>query len=142
MYRVLYYRNHADRKPVIIHEPVGSGEKVLSGNISEELNAVGVMEFSIGLGNIIYGQVEPITGMVQVINSFDGAEVFYGRILKPKGEMSQKGLFSQRYIAEDSMSYFNDSTQPYAKIANNGLLDFFTKIINNHNAQVDHLNQK
>ena len=137
MYRVLYYRNHADKRPVVIHEPVGSGEKLLSGNIIEELNAVGVMEFSIGLGNIIYGQVEPITGMVQVINSFDGAEVFYGRILKPKGEMSQKGLFSQRYIAEDSMSYFNDSTQPYMKIANNGLLDFFTKIINNHNAQVE-----
>ena len=137
MYRVLYYRNHADKKPIIIHEPVGRGYKLLSGNITEELNAVGVMEFSIGLGNIIYGKVEPITGMVQVINSFDGAEVFYGRILRPKGEMSQKGLFSQRYIAEDSMSYFNDSTQPYMKIANNGLLDFFTKIINNHNAQVE-----
>ena len=137
MYRVLYYRNHADKRPVIIHEPVGGGDKLLSGNIIEELNAVGVLEFSVGLGNIVYGQVEPITGMVQVINSFDGAEVFYGRILKPKGEMSQKGLFSQRYIAEDSMSYFNDSTQPYMKIANNGLLDFFTKIVNNHNAQVE-----
>lgn len=137
MYRVLYYRDYADKRPVIIHEPVGSGNKLLSGNIIEELNAVGVLEFSVGLGNIIYGKVEPITGMVQVINSFDGAEVFYGRILKPKGEMSQKGLFSQRYIAEDSMSYFNDSTQPYMKIANNGLLDFFTKIINNHNSQVE-----
>ena len=137
MYRVLYYRNHADRKPVIIHEPIGSGEKVLSGNISEELNAVNTFEFSVGLDNVIYSDVEPITGMVQVINSFDGAEVFYGRILKPKGEMSTKGLFSQRYIAEDSMSYFNDSTQPYMKIANNGLLDFFTKIINNHNSQVE-----
>jgi len=137
MYRVFYYRNHADKKPIIIHEPVGSGEKVLSGNIIEELNAVNTFEFSVGLDNVIYSDVEPITGMVQVINSFDGAEVFYGRILKPKGEMSQKGLFSQRYIAEDSMSYFNDSTQPYMKIANNGLLDFFTKIINNHNSQVE-----
>ena len=77
MYRVLYYRNHAHKRPVIVHEPVGGGDKLLSGNIIEELNAVGVWEFSIGLGNVVYGQVEPITGMVQVINSFDGAEVFY-----------------------------------------------------------------
>ena len=137
MYRVLYYRNHADKKPIIIHEPVGSGDKILSGSIIEELNAVGTFEFSVGLDNVVYNRIEPITGLVQVINSFDGSEAFFGRVLKPKGSMSTKGLFSQNYIAEDSMSYFNDSTQPYMKIANNGLLDFFTKIINNHNAQVE-----
>ena len=137
MYRVLYYRNHADKNPIIVHEPVGSGAKILSGNINEELNAVDTFEFSVGLDNVIYNRIEPITGLVQVINAFDGAEAFFGRVLKPKGTMSTKGLFSQNYIAEDSMSYFNDSTQPYMKIANNGLLDFFTKIINNHNAQVE-----
>ena len=137
MYRVLYYRNHEDKKPIIIHEPVGSGEKVLSGNIIEELNAVDTFEFSVGLDNVVYNRIEPITGLVQVINAFDGSEAFFGRVLKPKGSMSTKGLFSQNYIAEDGMSYFNDSTQPYAKIPNNGLLDFFTRIINNHNSQVE-----
>src|SRR5699024_8112324 len=137
MYRVLYYRNHADKNPIIVHEPVGSGAKILSGNIIEELNAVDTFEFSVGLDNVVYNRIEPITGLVQVINAFDGSEVFFGRVLKPKGAMSTKGLFSQNYIAEDSMSYFNDSTQPYMKIVNNGLLDFFTKIINNHNAQVE-----
>ena len=137
MYRILYYRNHADRKPIIIHEPVGSGDKILSGNIIEELNAVGTFEFSVGLDNVVYNRIEPITGLVQVINAFDGSEAFFGRVLKPKGTMSTKGLFSQNYIAEDGMSYFNDSTQPYAKIPNNGLLDFFTRIINNHNSQVE-----
>ena len=137
MYRILYYRNHEDKKPIIIHEPVGSGEKALSGSIIEELNAVDTFEFSVGLDNVIYNRIEPITGLVQVINAFDGSEAFFGRVLKPKGAMSNKGLFSQQYIAEDSMSYFNDSTQPYMKIANNGLLDFFTRIINNHNSQVE-----
>ena len=137
MYRVLYYRDYADKKPIIIHEPVGSGGKILSGNIIEELNAVDTFEFSVGLDNVVYNRIEPITGLVQVINAFDGSEAFFGRVLKPKGSMSTKGLFSQNYIAEDSMSYFNDSTQPYAKIPNNGLLDFFTKIINNHNSQVE-----
>ena len=137
MYRILYYRNHEDKKPIIIHEPVGSGEKVLSGSIIEELNAVDTFEFSVGLDNVIYNRIEPITGLVQVINVFDGSEAFFGRVLKPKGTMSTKGLFSQNYIAEDGMSYFNDSTQPYAKIPNNGLLDFFTRIINNHNSQVE-----
>src|SRR5699024_1539300 len=137
MYRILYYRNHEDRKPIIIHEPVGSGEKVLSGSIIEELNAVDTFEFSVGLDNVIYNRIEPITGLVQVINAFDGSEAFFGRVLKPKGSMSNKGLFSQQYIVEDSMSYFNDSTQPYAKIPNNGLLDFLTRIINNHNSQVE-----
>ena len=137
MYRILYYRNHEDKKPIIIHEPVGSGEKALSGSIIEELNAVDTFEFSVGLDNVIYNRIEPITGLVQVINVFDGSEAFFGRVLKPKGTMSTKGLFSQNYIAEDGMSYFNDSTQPYAKIPNNGLLDFFTRIINNHNSQVE-----
>ena len=137
MYRILYYRNHEDKKPIIIHEPVGSGDKILSGSIIEELNAVDTFEFSVGLDNVVYNRIEPITGLVQVINAFDGSEAFFGRVLKPKGSMSTKGLFSQNYIAEDGMSYFNDSTQPYMKIANNGLLDFFTKIINNHNAQVE-----
>ena len=73
MYRILYYRNHEDKKPIIIHEPVGSGEKALSGSIIEELNAVDTFEFSIGLDNIVYNRIEPITGLVQVINAFDGS---------------------------------------------------------------------
>ena len=57
MYRLLYYRNHEDKKPIIIHEPIGSGEKVLSGSIIEELNAVDTFEFSVGLDNVVYNQI-------------------------------------------------------------------------------------
>lgn len=136
MYQFLYYRNYADKHPQVLHDVDGDNQ-LLSGEMLEPLNGVTTLTLGIGIGNSLYQKLEPIVGLIKVINTFDETMEFFGRVLKPISKMNNKGLFSQLYMVEDFMSYFNDSSQDFQKIINNGELDFFTKIINNHNSKVE-----
>lgn len=136
MYRILYYQDHADKNPQVLHD-VDSSNKILSGEMTEVLNTVTTVDLTVGFSNTLYQRIEPIVGLIRIINTLDMSQVFYGRVLKPLEEMKANGLYSQRYLCEDMLSYFNDSMQSFQKVINNGLLDFFTKIINNHNLKVE-----
>ena len=51
--------------------------------------------------------------------------------------MDNTGLFSKTLICESVLGYLQDSTQTFEKVSNNGVLDYFQRIINTHNSQVE-----
>lgn len=136
MFRFLYYDNHTDTQPTILHD-VDSENQILTGKMNVIQNGVTQVTFSIGLNNDLYMRLKPIVGLVKIVNTLDNSQVFFGRVLKPINEMTRKGLYREEYVLEDFMSYFKDTQQPYMKITNNGPRDFIEKIIANHNSRCE-----
>lgn len=136
MFRFLYYENHTDTQPTILHD-IDSDNQILAGKMNIIQNGVSQVTLSIGLNNSLYMRLNPIVGLVKIINTIDNSQVFFGRVLKPINEMNRKGMYREDYILEDFMSYFKDTQQPYMKIANNGPRDFIERIISNHNARCE-----
>lgn len=141
MFKIYYYRDHTDQYPLLIHDTYGQGDETVlsSGKGKLTYGNVNTFEFTINSLNQAYSKIQPIKGLIKIIRTMRGQSqmVFFGRVLKPISEMSTSGLFIQNYICEDLLGYLNDSSQTYAKIANNGPADFFSRIIARHNSVVE-----
>ena len=136
-YRAIYYENHKDKVGKVMHETQVDGYKVASGKITQSLSEIPTFEFELMYNHPLYNKTDPINGLVKVINKYDGEIEFYGRILKPTSQMDNSGLFSKTLICESVLGYLQDSTQTFEKVSNNGVLDYFQRIINTHNSQVE-----
>ena len=85
----------------------------------------------------LYNKIEPITGLVKIINKYDKEVEFYGRVIKPDAGMDSEGLFSKTFVCESVLGYLQDSTQTFQRVPNNGVEDYFRRIIAVHNSQVE-----
>ena len=140
MFTIYYYPDHTLENGMLIHDLNGGKEVILSsGKGKLTYGNVDTFEFTINSDNREYSKIQALKGLVKVFKTMRGQTqmVFFGRILKPISEMTQGGMFYQSYICEDLMGYLNDSSQTYAKVANNGLRDFFSRIITRHNSVVE-----
>lgn len=136
-YRAIYYENFNDKVGKVMHETQVDGSKVASGKITQSLSEIPTFEFELMYNHPLYNKIDPINGLVKVINKYDGEIEFYGRVLKPTSQMDNSGLFSKTLICESVLGYLQDSTQTFEKVSNNGVLDYFQRIINTHNSQVE-----
>ncbi|WP_294593329.1 phage tail spike protein [uncultured Streptococcus sp.] len=75
--------------------------------------------------------------MVKIVNKYDKEVEFYGRVLKPDTGMDSEGLFSKTFVCESVLGYLQDSTQTFQRVPNNGVEDYFRRIIDVHNSQVE-----
>lgn len=136
-YRILYYKNHEDKTGSLLHETQLDGDKVSAGRLEQSLSDIGTFEFELMYDHPLYNQIEPITGLVKIVNKYDKEVEFYGRVLKPDAGMDSSGLFAKTFICESVLGYLQDSTQTFQRVPNNGVEDYFRRIINVHNSQVE-----
>lgn len=133
----IYYYADPEGERELLHTPIGQKDKILSGTLSETLNSVSTVNFTIGANHALFSRIVPFKGIIQVVNRLTNQEVFYGRILKPTGTMSQSGLFTQSYLAEGALSFLNDSTQPYQRLAYHSEQNWLEVLIYQHNKQTE-----
>ena len=136
-YRVIYYSDYRDEVGSVIHETQVDGDKLASGALEQSLSDISTFAFDLMYDHPFFNKIKPINGLVKIINKFDKEVEFYGRVLKPEGGMDQSGLFTKSFICESVLGYLNDSTQTFQKIANSGVRDYLTRIIDYHNSQVE-----
>lgn len=136
-YRIIYYKNHADKVGTLLHETQLDGDKVSAGRLEQSLSDIGTFEFELMYDHPLYNQIEPITGLVKIVNKYDKEVEFYGRVLKPDAGMDSTGLFAKTFICESVLGYLQDSTQTFQRVTNNGVEDYLRRIIDVHNGQVE-----
>lgn len=136
-YRIIYYRNHADKVGTLLHETQLDGDKVSAGRLEQSLSDIGTFEFELMYDHPLYNQIEPITGLVKIVNKYDKEVEFYGRILKPDAGMDSTGLFAKTFVCESVLGYLQDSTQTFQRVPNNGVEDYLRRIVEVHNGQVE-----
>lgn len=136
-YRVIYYDNFNDETGVLLHETQLDGNKVSSGKLEQSLSDIDTFEFELMYDHPLYNRVNPITGLVKIVNKYDGEIEFLGRVLKPVAGMDSSGLFSKNFICESVLGYLQDSTQTFQRVQNRGVRDYFGRIIALHNSQVE-----
>ena len=136
-YRIIYYKNHADKVGTLLHETQLDGDKVSSGRLEQSLSDIGTFEFELMYDHPLYNQIEPITGLVKIVNKYDKEVEFYGRVLKPDAGMDSTGLFAKTFVCESVLGYLQDSTQTFQRVHNNGVEDYLRRIVDVHNGQVE-----
>ncbi|HEM4423102.1 TPA: phage tail protein [Streptococcus suis] len=136
-YRIIYYKNHADKVGTLLHETQLDGDKVSAGRLEQSLSDIGTFEFELMYDHPLYNQIEPITGLVKIVNKYDKEVEFYGRVLKPDAGMDSTGLFAKTFVCESVLGYLQDSTQTFQRVTNNGVEDYLRRIIDVHNGQVE-----
>ena len=136
-YRIIYYKNHEDKAGSLLHETQLDGDKVSAGRLEQSLSDIGTFEFELMYDHPLYNKIEPITGLVKIINKYDKEVEFYGRVIKPDAGMDSEGLFSKTFVCESVLGYLQDSTQTFQRVPNNGVEDYFRRIIAVHNSQVE-----
>lgn len=136
-YRIIYYKNHEDKTGSLLHETQLDGDKVSAGRLEQSLSDIGTFEFELMYDHPLYNKIEPITGLVKIINKYDKEIEFYGRVIKPDAGMDSSGLFAKTFVCESVLGYLQDSTQTFQRVPNNGVEDYFRRIIAVHNSQVE-----
>ena len=136
-YRIIYYKNHADKVGTLLHETQLDGDKVSAGRLEQSLSDIGTFEFELMYDHPLYNQIEPITGLVKIVNKYDKEVEFYGRVLKPDAGMDSTGLFAKTFVCESVLGYLQDSTQTFQRVPNNGVEDYLRRIVDVHNGQVE-----
>lgn len=121
----------------IIHSPHSrKANKILSGSISQALNAINEFTFTMPMQNSLYQKINPFQTIIQVVNLFDDEVEFEGRVLSISNKMTNTG-FVQEVVCEDFLSFFHDSSQHFQKLSNSGAEEYLREILKKHNAQVE-----
>lgn len=137
MYFVKIFDGPSDATGTIIHNPYASGPKLISGEATRKLDAVDDFTFSINMLNPAWGKLRPLHTLIKIIDAKSGQTVFNGRVLKPTKAMSDAGAFSESYVCESRLAYLQDTNQRHAELHNISVRDFFAKILETHNRQVE-----
>lgn len=104
---------------------------ILNAKLEQTLNDSGTFEFSVPATNPLHDAIENRRSMVQILK--DGVEIFYGEVQEIKND---KAMTKEVY-AVGELAFLYDSIQPQGKYQNQKPLQFFTTLLNNHNAQVE-----
>lgn len=121
-----------------------TGEKIPSGTINEEINAISSFSFVVYPNNPCYDRLQERLTRVKVYNHNRNRYEFKGRILTVSPQMDSDGTISKSVICESRMGYLRDSVQPYTPErayegddGRTGLEEFIDVMLENHNAQVE-----
>lgn len=129
------YRTTTGRKT--IHNPYASkGGKIIAGEVTQALNTIHEFTFVIPFTHPLYNKMVPFKSIVEVVNLYDGAIEFVGRVLTTTNEMTTDG-FAQKVTCEDFLSYLHDSSQWFQKLPNRGASQYMLEIFKAANSQVE-----
>jgi len=123
---------------------INADEKIASGSIAEEINAISSFQFVVYPNNPCYERLHPYSTMIEVYNTNKNRYEFKGRVLKVSPQMDADGMTYKNVVCESRLAYLCDSIQPYSAPryyegdeSRNGLQEFIDVILANHNAQVE-----
>lgn len=120
-----------------IHDPYSPrGGTVIVGEITQALNTIHEFSFAIPFTHPLYNKMVPFKSIVEVVNLYDGAIEFVGRVLTQTNEMTTDG-FAQKVVCEDFLSYLHDSAQWFQKLPNQGAAPYLTEILRVANGEVE-----
>lgn len=126
------------------HETANTAEKIPSGMIQEEINAISSFSFVVYPNNPCYENLHPFSTLVEVYNHNRSRYEFKGRVLAVSPQMESNGTVSKNVVCESRMGYLRDSIQPFTAEkayisgeSGTGLEKFIDVILDNHNAQVE-----
>jgi hypothetical protein len=126
------------------YETVKADEKIPSGTINEEINAISSFSFTVYPNNPCYDRLQPFSTLVEVYNIGRGRYEFKGRVLSISPRMESDGSVSKSVVCESRTGYLRDSIQPFVAerayegdAGRTGLEEFIDTILDNHNAQVE-----
>lgn len=128
-------RNTIARKT--IHNPYSSkGGKIIAGEVTQALNTIHEFTFAIPFTHPLYNKMVPFKSIIEVVNLYDGAIEFVGRVLTTTNEMTTDG-FAQKVTCEDFLSFLHDSAQWFQKLPNRGAGQYLSEMLNVANGQVE-----
>ena len=120
-----------------IHDPYSSrGGTVIAGEITQALNTIHEFTFAIPFTHPLYNKMVPFKSIVEVVNLYDGAIEFVGRVLTSTNEMTTDG-FAQKVTCEDFLSFLHDSSQWFQKLPNRGAGQYLAEMLNAANGQLE-----
>lgn len=104
---------------------------VTNAKLEQALNDSGTFECDVSASNPLYNAIENRRSMLQILK--DGREIFYGEVRESEESLD---MVKQVY-AVGELAFLYDSIQPQGRYQDQTPLQFFTTLINNHNAQVE-----
>lgn len=105
---------------------------VIKPSINESLNEAGTLTFTLLPGHPYYDQMKKMQTFVTAYR--DDRELFFGRVL-----ITDKALDGQMEVTcEGGLTFLLDSEMEKGEY-NESIVAFFTRIINNHNTQVEEI---
>ena len=136
MYRVTIYDGPDDPIGEIIHM---DGAKVRKAPFKLNLRKEGIDDVSIkmNVNNPGWLKMHPKRTLIEIYNERTGNYIFKGRVLKPTRKMNEAGIFTKTFVCEGRLAYLHDSEQSWDKVQDTTIADFFKKLIENHNEQVE-----
>lgn len=136
MYRVTIYDGPDDPVGELIHM---DGAKIRKAPFKLNLRKEGIDDVSIkmNVNNPGWLKMHPKRTLVEIYNERTGNYIFKGRVLKPTRKMNETGIFTKTFACEGRLAYLHDSEQTWEKVQDTTIADFFKKLIENHNEQVE-----
>lgn len=126
------------------YEVTKQDEKIPSGTIQEQINAISSFDFTVYPNNPCYDSLFEYTTTIEVYNTQKNRYDFKGRILKITPQMDSDGLAYKTVVCESRLAYLYDSVQTYKEPqyyegddTRNGMQQFIDVVLENHNAQVE-----
>ncbi|MFL2124072.1 phage tail spike protein [Marinilactibacillus psychrotolerans] len=133
MYRVTIYN---DGIPTTIQEPLSTTVKLISGQVKKGINSFSSLELSMLPNNPGVNKMRNRQTLINVVDSINGEEVFWGQVLSLTDSMDSNGTFNYEYLCADGLSFLQDTIQDYAMIQNTTPEEFFRYLIDTHNEKV------
>lgn len=126
------------------HETLKADEKIPSGTINEEINAISSFSFAVYPNNPCFDRLQSFSTRIEVYNHNRNRYEFKGRVLTVSPQMESDGTVSKNVVCESRMGYLRDTIQPYTPErayegddSRTGLEEFIDTMLENHNAQVE-----
>jgi len=129
MYRVFLI--NAKNQRFEIH---GFKSKLINAKITKAVNSVDKFEFTCLPDNLAYTDSKPFVTRIEV---WSDNLLFKGRVLSSANEMTMEGKLQCEVTCESELAYLHDSYQNYGKWQNISPADFFSRIVEVHNSQVE-----
>ncbi|MGH2116571.1 peptidoglycan DD-metalloendopeptidase family protein [Aerococcus sp. L_32] len=136
MYRVTIYDGPDDPVGELIHM---DGAKIRKAPFKLHLKKEGIDDVLIkmNVNNPGWLKMHPKRTLIEIYNERTGNYIFKGRVLKPTRKMNETGIFTKTFACEGRLAYLHDSEQSWEKVQDTTIADFFKKLIENHNEQVE-----
>lgn len=129
----MIYEVYLDEK--ILYYPGDLENAIFNSKLEQALNDAGTFEFDVPVTNPLHRNIENRRSMVQILK--DGKEIFCGEVREAEDDL----YMTKHVYAVGELAFLYDSIQPQGKYQNQTPLQFFSTLINNHNAQVEEKKQ-
>ena len=114
----------------VIYDLRDSNLKIISPKLTTEVNKTGTFDFTIPEQNPYYDKIKKLKSIITIYQ--DGEEIWRGRVINDKLDFYNR----KQVECEGELAFLLDTLQrPYS--FQGTPQDFFTKIIQNHNAAVE-----